>query len=55
MRENEIQESGNVLAVSTALMNILILTIGIGVFQLIQVVFSNFHQLNQMMQGFMLS
>ena len=55
MRENnreETEESGKILALTLALMNILILTVVIGMFWLVQIIISQINQLNDLARGF---
>ena len=55
MRKNnreETQESGKVLALTVVLMNILILTVVVGMFWLMQIVISQSDQFNDLARGF---
>lgn len=53
MRNNETQETGAILALTTALMNILILVVIGGMFWLAQTVFVQFNQFNNAILRFL--
>lgn len=55
MRENnreEPQESGKLFALTIVLMNILILTVVVGMFWLVQIIISQGNQFNDLAHGF---
>ena len=50
--EKEMAESGIVLALTIVLMNVLILSVLVGMFWLVQIIISQSNQLNDLVRGF---